>query len=590
MTFQTPITIFEAIENIENNRYLLPAIQREFKWEHTKIEWLFDSIMRNYPISSFLFWRVEGDTKDSYKFYKFLHKFREKYQTHNEEIDTNGLNDFTAILDGQQRLTSLYVGLKGSYAYKKPRVWWEDTEYAIPTRHLYLNIQQPLKDEEDGRIYEFKFLTKNEYNKNSSMWFKVGDTLKFRDIISFNDFLDENQYKKNRFTYETLSKLQKVIHSDAIINYFLEKEQDIDKALNIFIRINSGGEPLDFSDLIMSIAVANWVEKDARKEIHRLVDEIRDKGFFITKDFILKTYLLLHSKDIRFKVTNFKKENAKKFEDEWEKISLAIHETFNLIRNYGFVESTLTSKNALLPIIYYIYHKNVITDFTTKKEFEEDRELIKKWLHIVLIKRIFGGQADQILSKIRTNFTDDMNNEFIKPTIGKFPFKEIQESSKGTTKDMTIDDDYIEKLLTTQYENGLAFSILALLYPNLDYKNSNFHKDHLHPHSYFKRDKLKKKGIDEDKFDFYLDKDRNNSILNLQLLDANENESKQDAPLKEWAIEESKKQGISIEKFCENQLIPNILKFDSFQEFIDGRKELLTSTLKGIININPSAL
>jgi uncharacterized protein with ParB-like and HNH nuclease domain len=60
MSFQTPITIAEALDNIENQRYLLPAIQREFEWPHYKIEWLFDSLMRGYPISSFLFWNVES--------------------------------------------------------------------------------------------------------------------------------------------------------------------------------------------------------------------------------------------------------------------------------------------------------------------------------------------------------------------------------------------------------------------------------------------------------------------------------------------------------------------------------------------------
>ncbi|MBD3284659.1 DUF262 domain-containing protein, partial [Candidatus Uhrbacteria bacterium] len=353
MSFQTPITIIEAIENIENKRYLIPAIQREFEWKHTKIEWLFDSIMREYPIGSFLFWRVEGQTKTDYKFYTLLREFRDSYKTHNEEINTEGLPDFTAILDGQQRLTSLYIGLKGSYAYKKPRVWWEDTEYAIPTRHLYLNILEPLEDEEDGRLYEFKFLTKSEYKQDPEKWFKVGKILDLRNNFQFNKYLDENNYKENEFSYETLSRLQEVIHTERIINYFLEKEQHIDKALNIFIRINSGGEPLNFSDLLMSIAVANWTEKDARKEIHKLVDEIRDKGFFIDKDFILKSFLLLHSKDIRFKVTNFSRDNAIKFEKEWEKISRSIHKTFDLLRGFGFVESTLTSKNALLPIVYY---------------------------------------------------------------------------------------------------------------------------------------------------------------------------------------------------------------------------------------------
>lgn len=77
MSFQTPITIYEAINNIDNNLYLLPAIQREFVWSHEKIEWLFDSIMRDYPISSFLFWRVEGKTKDDYKFYQFLKDYKQ---------------------------------------------------------------------------------------------------------------------------------------------------------------------------------------------------------------------------------------------------------------------------------------------------------------------------------------------------------------------------------------------------------------------------------------------------------------------------------------------------------------------------------
>jgi len=584
MTFQTPVTIIDCIENIENNHYLLPAIQREFEWKHTKIEWLFNSIMRKYPISSFLFWRVEGETKTAYQFYKFLREFREEYKTHNQEINTKGHQDFTAILDGQQRLTSLYIGLKGSYAYRKPRVWREDTEYALPTRHLYLNVVEPLKDQENDQIYDFKFLTKEEYGKNPKKWFKVGNILNLRNINDFIKFLDENKYKENDFTRETLSWLQEAIHTERLINFFLEKEQDINKALNIFIRINSGGEPLDFSDLVMSIAVANWTKKDARKEIHKLVDEIRDKDFFIEKDFILKAFLLLYSKDIRFKATNFSKENAKNFEKEWGKISLAIHRTFDLIKSFGFTESSLTSKNALLPITYYLYHRDISEAFPSKKEFEKDRALIKKWLHLVLIKRIFGGQADQILSRIRTVFTDDVNKQKIKEKINTFPFDEIKNKLKGTTKNMAIDDEFVDNLLKNQKDNGLTFSILAILYPNLDYKNGNFHKDHLHPDSFFKNKNLKAKNIPESKLDFYKDVENNNSILNLQLLDANENQSKQDKNLKEWVIEESKKQNISIEKFCENHLMPNILEFEKFPEFIEKRKKLLNNKLKEIIN------
>lgn len=582
MAFQTPITIAEAIENMDNNRYLLPSIQRDFVWKHTKIEWLFDSIMRNFPISSFLFWRVEGETKNQFKFYSFLKEYRECFKTHGEEYNTLGNNEFIAVLDGQQRLTSLYIGLKGSYAYKKKNVRWIDTEQNIPTYKLYLNIEDSLDENDEGRIYEFKFLTEEQYNKNPKKWFRVGKILDLQDDFEFNEYLDENDYKKNKFTYKTLSILKSKIFNSRLINYFLEKDQDIDKALNIFIRINSGGEPLSFSDLLMSIAIASWEEKDAKKEFDKLIEEIRDKGFSVSKDFILKTFLYLHSKDIKFRVSNFSAHNAKEFERKWNNIRMVMISAFETVKSFGYIESTLTSKNALLPIIYYIYHKEIYTDFAFKKMYENDRKLIRKWLNVVLLKRIFGGHADSTLTSIRSEFTSDILNEPIKNTIIEFPNIEIMNKLKGTTKDMYMDEEYINHLLLSQIDENITFSILAMLYPNLDYKNGNFHKDHIHPKSWFTKDMLKDKGIDEFKFDFYLNRDNYNSILNLQMLDANENISKQDKPLKEWAMQEAKKQNISIEKFCENHLMPNILEFEKFDEFIEERRKMLVNKLINI--------
>lgn len=582
MSFQTPITIVNAIEDIDNNRLLLPAIQREFVWDDTQIERLFDSIMRNYPISSFLFWRVEGNTKRLYKFLRFLTDYRERYHTHSVEFDTSGVNDFNAVLDGQQRLSSLYIGLKGSYAYKLPRRWWEDTQYSIPTRHLYLNIVKGFEEdeEEDGRIYDFRFLTPIEYASEKEKWFKVGDILNLTGLYEFNKFMDEHKYKESEFAYKTLSRLQQTIHSDHIINYFLEKEQNIDKALNIFIRVNSGGKPLTFADLLMSIAIANWTKLDARKQIDLLIDEIRDKGFFIEKEVILKTFLVLYCNDIKFKATNFSKDNVKLFEDEWFSIRQALVSTFDLIRSYGFTDTNLTSKLAVIPIVYYLYHKNIYEDFHKKKNYEKDREIIRKWLHIVLIKRIFGGQADTILAKIRNVFTADVAKEKISSSINEFPYDLIVKELKGTTKDMTFDDNYIENLLLIQKDDPLCFSILAILYPHLDYRNGNFHKDHIFAESFFTKTRLKQIGIKEELFDFYLSRNNWNSILNLQLLDSNENESKNDMPLSEWVTKESKTKGLTQKEFCERHLFPEILQYQEFQAFITTRGKTLKNILK----------
>ena len=572
MSFQVPISIQDAIDNIENNRYLLPAIQREFVWSSEKVERLFDSLMRNYPISSFLFWHVQSDVKAKYKFYKFLREYRELFKTHNEEISTNGINDFYAILDGQQRLTSLYIGLKGSYAYKKRYLAWKDNEENIPTRLLYLNINNPLKDEEDGRVYEFKFLTKDEFNndKKEQKWFLVGKILDLKNNFQFNKFLDDSNYKSNQFTYETLSILQNVICSEKLINYFLEKEQQLDKALNIFIRINSGGEPLSYSDLIFSIAVANWKTKDARKEINSLTDEIRNEGFIISKDFILKTFLVLESNDIKFKVNNFNIDNAQLFESNWDNIREAIKNTFLLMKTFGYTEYTLTSKNALIPIIYHLVKNNLFKDYHKKTEYKEERKVIFKWLNVVLLNQTFGSSADTILSTIRTV----MKEHFKSGTT--FPFSEIITKLKDTGS-ISTDDEFINNsILTTQKDDKYAFPILALLYPNLDFKNNDFHKDHLHPENYFKEKYLNSKGIkDPQKVKFYLDPNNWNSILNLQLLDANENMSKQDKSLDDW---------ITVNKIdCKNKLIPNKVKLEDFEEFILERRKLLSDKIKEII-------
>jgi len=165
-----------------------------------------------------------------------------------------------------------------------------------------------------------------------------------------------------------------------------------------------------------------------------------------------------------------------------------LHSTFDLIKSYGFTDTTLTSKNAIIPIVYYLYHRNIYLEFHKKKSHEKDRDIIKKWLHIVLIKRIFGGQADTILAQIRTVFTKNVSKKNIDSSIIEFPYDLIIKELKGTTKDMTFDDDYIENLLLTQKNDPLCFSILAILYPHLDYRNGDFHKDHILQNHYSQKE------------------------------------------------------------------------------------------------------
>jgi len=582
MSFERPITIAEALGQIEQRRYLLPAIQREFIWPASKIEWLFDSLMRGYPVSSFLFWNVEDISRSGYKFYEFLRNYRERFKIHNAEADVTGISNFVAVLDGQQRLTSLNIGLRGSFAWKEYKAHWNDNENNIPTRRLYLNITDELEDQEDDRVYQFQFLKDADtgqtdiYDDGTVKWFRVS---KINDLRNFSDF---SRYIGTKgfddFAKDVLAKLQEVVFTKPIINYFLEKEQNLDKALNIFIRINSGGEPLNFSDLIMSIAIANWQEKDARQEIHRLVDGIQAIGFSISKDFIFKTYLYLFSSDIKFKVTNFTKENAHNFERDWYSIRDAIQTAFELIRSFGYDDYTLSSKNAVIPVIYYLYHRGIAADFNTSVHYKADRETIQKWLHVILLKRTLGsGGADGTLAQIRRAFTDNvLSSVKIAPSIQFFPTTAINTEIK---RDMSVGEDFIEELLKTQKDDRYAFCILALLYPQLDYRNNDFHKDHLHPISAFKAKDIEGMGLDDESKERFLSSEWNNSIINLQMLDSNENKSKQDMSLEAWIeMETQRKERVA---FLDSHLIPaeTDLSFQRFASFAEKRKALLAQKL-----------
>ena len=111
------VTIKDAISNIDENKYLLPALQRKFVWKMKQIEDLFDSLMQDYPISTFLFWKVKnpGGVLQTYEFLKSCDRFMDEHVL-NPKIDLKGEDEAILVLDGQQRLNSFYIGLKGTYA------------------------------------------------------------------------------------------------------------------------------------------------------------------------------------------------------------------------------------------------------------------------------------------------------------------------------------------------------------------------------------------------------------------------------------------------------------------------------------------
>ena len=577
--FQTPITIKDAIDKIHSRHFLLPAIQRKFTWTSEQIEMLFDSILRGYPINSFMMWKIsKEEIKSGYKFYEFITTFREFFAENNKDIDTTGVPDFEAVIDGQQRLTSLYIGLRGTYAYKMPRKWLKDNEDCIPTRKLYLNLTAPAKQQYDNqKFYDFRFLSKLDLerlnkNQDDNFWFDVGNILELDKTSKLLKYLADNGLKSNDYAFETLSNLYENIHTNRLINYYLQEEQEPDKVLDIFIRTNSGGTPLSFSDLLMSIASENWKKIDARKEIENIVKEIYQigrPGFLIDKDFVLKTCLVLFVDNIKFQLKNFTYENVQYFEKNWTKVKNSIVSAFTLFEKLGFNNSTFRAKNAAIPIIYYIYNNNLENSIVKATYDAEDKKNITKWLTLSFIKSIFGGQSDSVLVLMRKVIKENIGN--------KFPAQMLMEAFKNDpARNYSFDDEFIDGLLETQKDSNDAFYVLHLLYPNLDYYNQDFHQDHLHPASIFYDRKKFDSAIPEADREFAADKRNWNSVANLQMLNGAMNDSKNDTPLIDWVS----KNNIGKKSMYVSEHIS--LDIKDFKDFITNRRMCLKEYLKNI--------
>lgn len=574
--FKYPISISDAIANIESRKFLLPAIQSKFVWSSGQIEVLFDSIMRDYPINSFMMWNVTSEkTKNSYKFYEFLKEYRAFFKDENPFFNTRGYTDFMAIIDGQQRLTSLYLGLKGTYAYKMPRKWWKDNEDCLPTRKLYLNLTSALPKDDDRKMtYNFGFLSQPEVNKlsQSEDLFLVNDIYLYQDQDALEEYMSDRNWKDVtdvKFAKKTLRKLREVVFKDKLINYYQEENQDIDIVLDIFIRTNSGGEPLSFSNLLMSITTANW-KKDARKEFKILIDAVYANNFIISADLILKCCLVLFNDNIKFQVANFDAQSVSVFDDNWERIKKCIEVTFELLKKWGFNDSSLRAKNAVIPIVYYIYHNEIEDEICKDIKHIEEKNAIRKWLCISLLKGVFGGQSDSVLTGIRKVLKSNFKKQI-------FPFEQIKaEFASNDAKSLTLSDEVIDDILKTQKDAPNSYAILALLYSHLRYDSIAYHKDHLHPAAKFCKLKESDFSSKED-YDFYRNAEHWNSILNLQLLDGSTNESKNDEDLSEWV----KNKNIDLK----SHLIPEgvSLDFKDFRIFIEKRKELLATTIKAIV-------
>ncbi|MFC7420060.1 DUF262 domain-containing protein [Iodobacter arcticus] len=365
-----------------------------------------------------------------------------------------------------------------------------------------------------------------------------------------------------------LERLYRAIHDEKVIAYYIETDQDYDRVLDIFIRANDGGTKLTKSDLLLSMITSKWGGMNAREEIFGFVDYINNglsRSNSFDKDFIMKSCLVLADLPVAYKVQNFTNENLELIKKKWPEIKKAIKKGVDLINSYGIDEQNLSSVNAVIPIIYFLY-KNPSVDLLGSTPFEvRNSGYIHRWLFMALLKGAFGRAADGLLKNIRSN---------IKESGADFPLKEINQTILSSGLHTTFDDDYIDDhVLSLNYGSKRVFLALSLLYDDARWGITPHHQDHIFATNLFKSGKLKAQ-------DTLYGEEKKNNLVNLCLLPASENTSKKDMPFSFWL--ESRDQS-----FLKRHLIPedkSLWAFDRVSDFLDAREELIRLRLKSLFH------
>ena len=585
MAFQTPITIKDALERIHAREYALPAIQREFVWSQEQICALFDSLMRGYPIGAFLFWEVKKKSLRKHNWYEFITRYHQKDDPHCHELTiADHSKGITAVLDGQQRLTALNIGIFGNYAEKLPRLRWNNP-YAFPKRHLYLSLTQKVKDDESGSEFLFKMMPKKgtrmvleSQTAGDPSWFRVKDILKFKEIMEALLYLQPLGLADHPLAPKHLGRLYQMINVDPVISFYQEKSQNVDKVLDIFIRTNSGGTQLSHSDLLMSVAVAAW-KGNAREKIHGFIDDLNKIGrqFQFNKDMILKAGLLISDiSDIRFKVANFNLDNMETIEQKWDLITESLTTAVGLIASFGFSGMNFSNRNAVMIIAYYLScrpDRSRVLDVSS-----EDRSAIRRWLMTVLVKRGLWVATDSLLLRAR--------NAIKEHCVAGFDGDAVASAMAHTTGGMAFTDEEIEDLAETSYGDWSAYSLLSLMFDHIDTANNVFHIDHVVPRAQVTPARMVRAGLDDDNQKYI--SARINRLPNLQLLSGHENPSKSAKFPRQWMqssrtfyYDRDRDSYAREQELGDWRVLPEDL--EGFRDFYDARRRRIVERLKQLL-------
>ncbi len=528
--------------------FWLPNIQRPFVWGEDQIFRLFDSILREYPISTLLVWKTTSGIRHR----RFIDNWKESLRNHLSDFNVvANAKKKNLVLDGQQRLQSLYIGLCGSFE----------------GRELYFDILSGEISAPDDIKYKFKFLPAANavfpWINFKKLVYPTTRTMREQEdeiaALADRELLPEEQNKirdhielvRRTFTSDDTITYQELDSIDAP-NLYTE-----DDVVEVFIRANSGGTRLGKSDLLFSLLSANWEVADENME--NLLAALNSHGFAFDRDFVLKTCLVLLGEGARYEVLKFRKHGVREsIEEKWLDISEAIRDVLDWVRGKTFIQcdKALSSYLVIVPLIYVRYHCPDAWKSATN---------IDTYLLRCLLAGAFSGQPDNLL--------DAMTNRLAELKV--FDTDEAFNVIRTQGRSLELTEDRF-------WQMGYGSDAIHLLF-NLSYRDFNYTPayennlpqiDHIFPQSLLSQQKVK--NPETGRMVMKYRAPERDQLANCMLLSREENGAggKTDTPPAEWFAKRLSEDP----QYLEKHLIPKdttLWELDRFEDFIVARKKLL---------------
>jgi len=524
--------ISELISDIRNRDMVLPEFQREYVWTKEQAKQLLISLTKKYPVGGILLWKTQNPPE--------LKNVSEQHSR---------IGSYQIILDGQQRLTTLYMLLTGEIP-----PYYREEDILIDPRNLFFSLV-------DGDFQYYQPVRM----RDDPTWVSVTSCIQDTGQIAFDVAKNVHSEQANLFVAaqlytHNLQNLKDILNID-LPEQIIPPEATLNEAIDVFDRVNSLGTKLTEAELALTHVTGKWPQ--ARRVLKRKIDQLSESNFEFDLTFMTRSLVVVVTDHALY--DHIHHSPQEQLMDGWNRLARILDYLTNILATQAFIHSTqdLSTTNALVPLIKYLD----INDC----RFPDEKTLKNAlhWLYIALIHQRYTGQTDQRLERDINIVVSESNpwNSLLNQIVDQRGRKDVSANDfegRGTSHPLYKMSFILAKSRrSVDWFNGITLG------------TQTGDRYRIHSHHIFPQSVLYKNGFDSNN---HVHVQFVNAIANRAFLTGETNIDISDRYPADYLPEVEERYPGTLQ----SQLIPmdrNLWKIENYREFLAARRELISKTL-----------